>query len=182
MMRTDHATGIAREQRSKVTPRTAVVVGVDGSPSSVDALRWAAREARLQGRALRVVTAYHWVASAIPGRSVYIDVDVLRDEAQDIQDYALFAAADELIDIEIESVVEFGPTANCLLSAATDAELLVLGSYGRGPLARLLMGSVGRDVVQRATCPVVVLPPSDIRTPDRADRSVAAVSVLAGLS
>jgi nucleotide-binding universal stress UspA family protein len=157
-MRTKEALEPTRELGAQETPRSAVVVGVDGSPGSVAALKWAAREARLRGLVLRVVTAYHWELPPVPGPAVSLDVDVLRDAARATQDEALDAAADHLAGVVVERELAFGGAGACLSRAAEDAELLVVGSHGHGPLGRLMVGSVGHDVVQHARCPVVVLP------------------------
>jgi nucleotide-binding universal stress UspA family protein len=65
-------------------------------------------------------------------------------------------------DVEVKCVVAVGPPAEEILSTATAwyVDLMVLGTHGRVGLSRMLMGSVAEEVIRRATCPVVALPPA----------------------
>jgi nucleotide-binding universal stress UspA family protein len=69
--------------------------------------------------------------------------------------------ADATDGIELEADAVEGPPADTLIAAGRDAELLVVGSRGRGGFAGLLLGSVSQQCAQHAPCPVVILPPPD---------------------
>jgi nucleotide-binding universal stress UspA family protein len=140
-----------------------IVVGVDGSSHSDAALRWALREARAHGAALRVVTAWHYPYTAdISGMAPITAAGMnVADDARKLQDKALDDAL--LLEpfpggsVDIERVVEQGSAARVLLDAAKGADLLVVGSRGRGGFTGLLLGSVSHQVASHATCPVVVV-------------------------
>ena len=114
-----------------------IVVGVDGSPSSLSALRWAARQARLTGAPLRVVHAYH--AGDRGGRRVVGSGVGTGASAATLARQA----ANELLDE--------------VCAQAADADLLVVGSRGRGGFADLLLGSVSHQCASHAPCPVVIV-------------------------
>lgn len=135
-----------------------IVVGVDGSPSSRQALRWAAREAALRGAELRVVTAW-----AIPW-SVYSGIAVPDDLGADLEGAAAEQAAEMIAElgpdaegVQVTTIVREGDAAHVLLHASRGADLLVVGSRGLGGFRDLLLGSVGQQCAHHATCPVVIL-------------------------
>jgi nucleotide-binding universal stress UspA family protein len=151
-----------------------IVVGVDGSAGSDRALRWALAEARLRGSKIRVVHAYEPPSipvtevglaggMAVPG--IFIeDRDQLRHAvetgAQHLIEAALRRADGESIDgLEIERAAIEGPAAQALIESARGAELLVVGSRGRGGFAALVLGSISQQCAQHPPCPVVILPP-----------------------
>jgi nucleotide-binding universal stress UspA family protein len=155
-----------------------IVVGVDGSPGSESALRWALAEARLRTSSLRVVHAYHpphvplaeagmGLAGGMAVPTVFTEnVEQLRraveGEARNLIDDMLRRAGDESLDgLEIERVAAEGPPVQALIESARGAELLVLGSRGRGGFLGLLLGSVSQQCAQHPPCPVVILPPPE---------------------
>lgn len=138
-----------------------IVVGVDGSPGSLHALRWAAKEARLRNARLHAVLAWD-----VPVR-VYGGVSAIPSEAE-LEEYseralarlktAMQTHAAELEGIDVElSAVHGAPTA-ALLEAARGASELVVGTRGHGGFAGLLLGSVSRECSHHAPCPVVIVP------------------------
>lgn len=138
-----------------------IVVGVDGSAASEEALGYAVRQARLEGARIRAVTAWHvpTVAYGGPGVAVLVDLrsEFVRD-AKEILDKALSSLRDdETSGVEIERVVREGRPASVLVEEAKDAHLLVVGSRGHGDLAELLLGSVSHECAQRAPCPIVIV-------------------------
>jgi nucleotide-binding universal stress UspA family protein len=135
--------------------RRRVLVGVDGSEGSKDALRWAARQADTTGASLDVLMT--WEVPVVP-YGVWSGYDVGR-EAQEILNEAVdeVLGAGRVRDVTV-TVVE-GQPGPALLAAAEDADLLVVGSRGNGPLAGLLLGSVSQYCATHAHCPVVVVPP-----------------------
>jgi nucleotide-binding universal stress UspA family protein len=137
-----------------------IVVGVDGSEHSIAALRWAVEEARL--RQARVLAVYAWrpphVSTAHEALHVLeVELD-LGQEARELLK-TIVAEAVPGTDVEIEQVVSEGSAASALLDAAEGADLLVVGSRGRGGFTGLLLGSVSQQVAQHARCPVVVVRP-----------------------
>ncbi|MDW3847432.1 universal stress protein [Micromonospora sp. BRA006-A] len=143
-----------------MTDRTGapVVVGVDGSPSALDAVRLAAREAVLRHRPLRVVNAFLWPLVGTPlGMVAPVLPDIeLRQEAGKLVEEAVDEA--RKVDAELAvtgAVVDGGPVA-VLLRESRDAALLVLGHRGLGGFAELLVGSAAVQLSARADCPVLV--------------------------
>ena len=134
-----------------------VVVGVDGSDSSVAALEWAARQAELTGAVLQVVTSWEWpTAVGWAAAPVPDDYQPGEDAERVLQDaIAPVRAAHSGIDIRT-TVVE-GHPAPVLVEASRGADLLVVGSRGHGQFAGMLLGSVSEHCVGSAHCPVLVL-------------------------
>ncbi|GAA3387457.1 universal stress protein [Streptomyces roseoviridis] len=135
-----------------------VVVGVDGSDSSYGALRWAARHARLIGATLEVVAAYDVpgaVGRSAPPVSAAFDEEAARRALSDEIRTVLIPVGEVPV---VEHVVRARP-AEALIDASAGAELLVVGSRGRGGFTGLLLGSVSQQCVAHASCPVVVVRP-----------------------
>ncbi|WP_214401405.1 universal stress protein [Pseudonocardia lacus] len=135
-----------------------VVVGIDGSASALDAARWAALEARRRGAPLRLMTAYPWTRQFDGG------VGLGESHRSDLQKRAErdLDAAREVVEaafpggrIDSEGVV--GSPVDVLVEEAARAQLLVLGSRGRGGLTGLVLGSVAVALSVAAACPVVVV-------------------------
>jgi len=143
-------------QSSEPGPR--VVVGVDGSPSSYAALRWADRYARGVGGAVEAI--HVWDTPSARGWSgPAIDPDFDLEQARS-------AFADELRAVfpgerpaRLKEHLVEGDPSEALIRASEGAELLVLGRRGRGGFARAMLGSVSQRCAQHAACPVVVVPP-----------------------
>src|SRR5580704_2974472 len=136
-------------------PEGRIVVGVDGSPSSVEALTWAARQAALTGGPLDVLLTWH-LPVGDPLASIDDDGDLLVD-AERVLAQTITSVLGDSPGIEYSAeVVEASPAA-ALLEAAVGADLLVLGSHGRGELSGLLVGSVTQHCITHAPCPVVVV-------------------------
>jgi nucleotide-binding universal stress UspA family protein len=131
-----------------------IVVGVDGSASSLDALRWAAAQASRTGAGLDAVTA--WQYPYVYGGSPIRDTVDWRLSAQLTLDAAVAEALGE-DGPKVTTTVSEGDAAGVLLAASATAELLVVGHRGHGGFAELLLGSVSQRVMTHATCPVVVI-------------------------
>jgi nucleotide-binding universal stress UspA family protein len=133
-----------------------IVVGVDGSSASKRALAWAVRQAERTGASLRAVTAWNVPSSydLDPGLPENIDVGA---EAQRALDEIVDEVAGSTAPVHIERVVVHGHAADVLLNESKDADMLVVGSRGRGAFARALLGSVSQHCVHHATCPIVVI-------------------------
>ena len=147
-----------------------VVVGVDGSAGSMEALHWALAEARLRKSPLRAVHAwmFGYVGGTIDGYpslggsldaygSLGIDPGDLHRAAEDLLDRALADAGADTEGVEIERQVVQGSAAEALMTAVDKNDLLVVGSRGHGGFAELLLGSVSQQCVHHAPCPVVVV-------------------------
>ncbi|MEU8238984.1 universal stress protein [Actinoplanes missouriensis] len=134
-----------------------IVVGVDGSPSATDALRWAADQARLTGARLHAVTAWQ-----LPVYYGWAPLDTFDDDLAAAAGKVLSGAVrevlgDNAIDSEVVESVVAGHPAQVLIDASARAALLVIGSRGHGAFAEALLGSVSHQCVQHAACPVVVV-------------------------
>ena len=151
-----------------------IVVGVDGSPGSDAALRWALEEARLRHAPVRVVHAYQVPQTAPVDAGVGIagpthhpvfsaeDLERLEaaaeQEAQGVIESSLERAGEAAKGLTIERAPLAGPPAEMLIAAGREAVLLVLGTRGHGGFVGLLLGSVSQQLAQHPPCPVVILP------------------------
>ena len=136
-----------------------IVVGVDGSDQSICALFWAAREARRRQCPLHVVTAYTvpvFAASSMDAGYTTVDDAIIREGARQVLDEAVQRISH--YGVEVLSRVETGDAAAVLLELSQDADLMVVGSRGRGGFVGRLLGSVSSAVPAHAKCPTVVVP------------------------
>ncbi len=133
-----------------------IVCGVDGTRAS----RWAARVAGEFARGLdRTLVLVH-VAREQP-TFPYGDPrlrELQRRDAAEAATILLERTGAEMPDVAVEPKVVFGDAAAALMTVSADAELLVVGSRGRGPLASAFLGSVSAHVATEAPCPVIVVP------------------------
>ena len=150
------ADGAPQEQEAA----SRVVVGVDGSPGSGAALRFAAAEARLRGGELHVVHAWIDTVSGYGGPPWAVPVTTVREQA----DATLRGSLEQAwptgspgVQIRAETVE--GVEWDVLTRVAAGADLLVVGSRGRGGWSGLLLGSVGLHAITGAPCPVAVVRP-----------------------
>lgn len=134
-----------------------IVVGVDGSEGSHQALRWAAEEARLRGAALEVVHTYPppqlvgVVDGPVPLPNYYAaSAEVARELVQGM------TASIEGVEVHGHALESPDP-AQTLVERSADADMLVVSSRGRGGFRSLLLGSVSQKCAQHATCPVVIV-------------------------
>jgi nucleotide-binding universal stress UspA family protein len=138
-----------------------IVAGVDGSPASEAALNWAIDQARLTGASVDAVIAWHYPAPMAGFGTAPIgiyDPSPFRELAERTVAGAISRAGPDG-DVKVRAQVAEGNAASVLLAAAQDADLLVVGSRGRGGFTGLLLGSVSQHCVHYATCPVVVIRP-----------------------
>ncbi|MEX2100130.1 MAG: universal stress protein [Acidimicrobiia bacterium] len=140
-----------------------IVVGVDESEGSIAALGWAVEEATLRKTALRVVHAWEYPATSVTDLPIdSVTLRVFKEHAEHVIDQMLIKAVGDPSEVEgsvgIERVVSRGSAAESLLGASQGADLLVVGSRGRGGFKSLLLGSVSQQCAQHATCPVVIVP------------------------
>ena len=146
-------------QEHRTRPR--IVAGVDGSPSSISALRWAIRQAGLIGAAVDAVIAWHYPVMVGGGYGVAPMVTAggfdFRENAEKVLADAISTAVDPASGVPVRGRVAEGNPAQVLLDACDGADLLVVGSRGHGGFAEALLGSVSQHCVHHAPCPVVVI-------------------------
>jgi nucleotide-binding universal stress UspA family protein len=149
-----------------------IVVGMDGSEGAIQAAKWADREANLRGRGITLVhSVFPTLAGGAFGVGVPPRLDLL-DEMRigAITELTRIAAELDCNDVLIH--VEIGSASGLLLEASDTAEMIVLGSRGRGGFTGLLLGSVGIQVTSHASCPVIVM-----RAESRADAKDVVVGI-----
>jgi nucleotide-binding universal stress UspA family protein len=139
-----------------------IIVGIDGSARSRQALEWAVNEAAVRQAPLTVLTVHQAVAGFLTSHVSYPGDQGLTRQAQEL---AQKETDDVLAKVDGESRPPSvtvravnGLPAEELLKASADADMIVVGSRGAGGFARLLLGSVSTQVTHHAYCPVVVIP------------------------
>jgi nucleotide-binding universal stress UspA family protein len=142
-----------------------VVVGVDGSETSREALRWAADEALAHGSALHVVHAWDVppIGAGIgkaTGRRTAGAADGQRQAAEQLLTDVVKEELGGHGLTDVRSSIGRGSAASVLLEASRGADLLVVGSRGLGGFAGLLLGSVSSKMANHAACPVVIVRPA----------------------
>ncbi|MFC4913885.1 universal stress protein [Actinomadura gamaensis] len=138
-----------------------VVAGVDGSPSSLEALGLGFAEACLRGTELRVVLA--WPAG-IEVDAPLVGAEGLRELAAERLARLVAPLRRDHPEVKVKTEVVTGSPREVLLDAAADAGLLVVGTRGLGGFRGLVMGSVSHALLHHAPCPVAVTPPTATRT------------------
>jgi nucleotide-binding universal stress UspA family protein len=133
-----------------------IVVGVDGSAASVRALGWALGQARATGGVVEAVIAWDIPTSYGAGPTV-ADGEDLAGAAQQALAAAVDGVSSAYPGVAVQRRVLRGHPAAVLVDQTKDADLLVVGSHGRGGFAGVLLGSVSQQCVHHATCPVVVV-------------------------
>ena len=140
------------------TRRPRVIVGVDGSPDSIAALRAGEWAAAARGGTLVATTAFG-VPMVVPRAPVVIPD--LHDAAITVQRDALVDAFDHRCVVPVHSLIRAGTAAGVLVEESRDADLLIVGSRGHGGFAGLLIGSVSMACSMHAACPVLVMHTGD---------------------
>lgn len=132
-----------------------IVVGVDASDPSKEALRWASRQAELTGDELRVVMSWE-----IPSMAYWAPVPEGLDfekETGQVLHRTVVEVLGEHPTVAVTELVREGHPAPVLLAESAHADLLVVGSRGHGEFTGMLIGSVSEHCVTHASCPVVVV-------------------------
>ncbi len=132
-----------------------IVVGVDGSDSSRQALTWAVNYAGLIGAGVDAVMSWNYPAGYGMG-AVATDWNPGED-ARDLLAETVASVLGDHIPVPFTQVVREGNAAQVLLDETKDAQMLIVGSRGDGGFAGLLLGSVSAHCAEHAHCPVLVI-------------------------
>lgn len=141
-----------------------VVVGVDGSEVSVRATEFAFHEAQARGTTL--VAVHTWmdmqVQASLAGlAAAQQEWNIVEDEQRQLLEERLVPLKEKFPDVEVGQLVTRDRPVRALVEAARDAQLLVVGSHGRGGFRGMLLGSTSRALLQSAPCPLVVVRPNE---------------------
>ena len=141
-----------------IDPTGPVVVGVDASPSSAGAIALAIEEAALRNTGL--VAVHSWndfvIDQEFPELPLVVDLDAIEQDEYALLSEQLAGWQDKYPDVQIQhNVVRRRPT-HALLDASKHAQLLVVGSRGRGGFTGLLLGSTSHALIAHGFCPVIV--------------------------
>jgi len=148
-------------------PSYGIVVGYDGSAGSQLALEWAAETARRQGKHLTLVHGVNVAAvPAYPAMDLASVEPTLEHAAKALVDQGAERAGATLDASQIETQYWLGSAAAQLVEASKDAELVVVGSRGRGRVLAGLLGSTSYAVAAHAHCPVLVVRGPEGEEPD----------------
>lgn len=136
-----------------------IVVGVDGSENSLDALRWAAEEARVRSALLRVVAIFNAPIMSTGYEIVAPDPSDLAAASNTMLDAAVDSVRQEgaLEGVHVATEVVEGHAGERLIELSHDADMVVVGARGHGGFLGMVLGSVTGHVVNHAACPVVVV-------------------------
>jgi nucleotide-binding universal stress UspA family protein len=153
-----------------------ILVGVDGSPAAKYAVDWAARDAAMRNVRLTLVHAVRPSGlnlPPLPAPTAFARWQVER--GQTILDDAVEIARRSTPDDgpgQIESALLFSPVVPTLVDLSKEAQMVVVGSRGRGPFAHSLLGSVSSSLIRHAHCPVAVIHDEDSLMPHPAEAPV----------
>ncbi|MEV4805334.1 universal stress protein [Nonomuraea sp. NPDC049421] len=143
---------VIRGERRPV--RGEIVVGVDDSPECEPALAYAFEQARLRGATLRVLHA--WQLPVQVSGAGY-DLDEVRAAQYRLVSDRVRVFAGDYPEVKVLEEAPSAHPVDALTAASDQADLLVVGSHGRGGLKAALLGSVSRGVLHHARCPVAVI-------------------------
>ena len=136
-----------------------IVVGVDGSKCSLQAIEFAFGQADAKQETLTAVMAWHDPIGTGPGDPlpVVYDLDVLEEESAALLAESMAGHRENYPDVHVYDELVRGTAHDALLAAGESAELLVVGSRGRGAFRGLLLGSTSRSLVHHPPCPIAVV-------------------------
>jgi nucleotide-binding universal stress UspA family protein len=161
---------------SSTTKHSGIIVGVDGSSASDAAIRWAVHDAVMRGVPLTLMHVQDPVARTWSPAKVLKEVAGWQEaEGRGILANASKIAhdiANDTAQITINGELQFSAPGPTLVDRSEDAELIVVGTDGRGALARGLLGSVSSGLVRHAHCPVAVIHDEDPLMPHPAQAPV----------
>ena len=138
------------------TPTGRIVVGVDGSEISAAAIRFAFREA---ARHRIGITAIHAATPTRQHPSLRVPADIVEQVDRQLFAEAMDSKRILIPGIDVKTKLVHNHPVQALLDEAAGAELIAVGSRGRGGFTGMLLGSVSQAVLQHAGCPVAVIHP-----------------------
>lgn len=155
------------ERRARDREGSTIVVGVDGSDASVEALAWAIEEGGRRGATVEAVTVWqdpYTVVGPAPHPSIHRPTIIHLHDLQESAERSARARLDHLGEVaRVQRKQRGGDAVSVLCEMAGHAELLVVGARGVGGLHGSVLGSVSRGCIQRSPVPVVVVPPAAVR-------------------
>jgi nucleotide-binding universal stress UspA family protein len=147
---------VVRGDAETPDPEAPVVVGVDGSPTSEAALAFAYEAAAVRNVPLVAVHTW-WDLLVDPAVAPLLDWDAIEDGERQLLAERLAGWAEKFPDVPVRRVVTRDHAAHALVEQSLRAQLVVVGSRGRGSIAGLVLGSVSHAVLHSAHCPVAVV-------------------------
>lgn len=149
--------------------RYGIVVGVDGSSPSNFAVCWAAHEAAMRRVPLTLVHMVNTAVPVWPQMPLTVEAEVWQED----DGYRVLYEAAKIAEdatrtscgIDVVTDLRRSPPVPTMIEISNDAEMVVVGSNGRGAVGRLLLGSVSSGVMRGASCPVAVIHDEDPATP-----------------
>lgn len=148
---------VVRDVPAPPTGSQRIVVGVDGSETSVRALAWALDEARRRHAVVEVVHTWHLPYLGGYPYAVPIDTAIFQDEAVALVEHLIADADTSGLPGPIIRTIAADGAVQAVLDAAKDADLVVIGSRGLGGFRGMAFGSVSHAVTHHSPCPVVVI-------------------------
>jgi nucleotide-binding universal stress UspA family protein len=139
-----------------MTNKPRIVVGVDGSDLSMNALEFAVEEAKLRGGHVHITYAYAVMERHVTGSTGKDYYEQVEAEAREFLE-GIMSHAPATDGVEVEWLAVPGNPAEVLIEASSGATLLVVGSRGVGGFMGLMMGSVSTQCVHHSHCPVLVV-------------------------
>lgn len=136
-----------------------ILVGVDGSPESLEAAEWAGARAKQSGAQLQVLCAYalpSYTAASMDSGFAVVDNDAIRDSAQTVVDEAI--AHLEKLGYQAKGRVDAGDPTAILVQLSQQVDLIVVGTRGGGGFTDRLLGATSSALPAYSRCPVVVVP------------------------
>lgn len=183
---------VVRGEPRRPGPDQPVLVGVDGSAGSDEAVRYAADLAAAAHAPLVVISAFRTLASQTWAEAAYYDLEsgggptfdtIARETARSVAAAAARIARTAYPELDIAERAVEGLPARVLTRAGAAAGILVAGSRGHGGFVGLVLGSVGHALIHSAPCPVMIVhPPIGSTQPTEEAASVQREPVFAGLT
>jgi nucleotide-binding universal stress UspA family protein len=149
---------VVRGEAEAPDPSAPVVVGVDGSPTSEAALAFAYEAASTRNVPLVAVHTW-WDLLVDPTMAPLLDWDAIENDEREVLAERLAGWGEKYPDVRVQRLVARDHPAHALVEQSLRAQLVVVGSRGRGNVAGLVLGSVSHAVLHRAHCPVAVVRP-----------------------
>jgi len=142
-----------------------VVVGIDGTATSEAAIAFAFQAAQVRGA--EVMAVHVWSDLVVSGshrlQNPLIDPERIRQQEREVLAERIAGWADKYPDVPVRQILVEGRAVPCLLGYAEQAQLLVVGSHGRGGFAGMLLGSTSHALIIHSAAPVVVVRPDPVR-------------------